>query len=130
MHKIKKVTKQFNLFLFSGVIATFVHYTFLFLAVELYSAGPVTSSTIGAILGAVTGYLLNARITFNDRKKSYKNFIRYMKLAVISATLNCLLMWVLVDYYDIYYIFSQILTTGILVFWNFILCHTWVYKEH
>jgi putative flippase GtrA len=106
-------------FLVVGVIATGVHYLVLVAAVEIAGRSAVTGSGIGFMVGAVVNYLLNRHYTFRSTVSHRTSGARFVVVMCGAWLLNQLLMHVLTVRLGLPYLFAQVLTTGVTLFWNF-----------
>ena len=57
-----------------GAIGTAVQYALLVIAVSVFGVLPVITSTVGAVFGAITNYVLNYRFTFSSSKEVAPQF--------------------------------------------------------
>jgi putative flippase GtrA len=115
----KRLTATFLRFLVVGVIATSVHYAVLITSVELLGWGPVLASGLGYSLGAIVNYLLNRRYTFRSDAPHGTAVIRFLIVILAGLGINVLLMNLFTVHFGLPYLVSQVLTTGIVLFWNF-----------
>lgn len=110
---------QFVQFAAVGAVGTVVHFEVLISFMEISIAGPVASSAVGALCGAVTNYYLNYLLTFRSdapHERALPNFV----LVVASAfVINVALMSVLARGLNFHYLAAQVLTTGIVLLWTF-----------
>jgi putative flippase GtrA len=113
-----------------GAIGTIGHYITLILLVELLAFDPTLSSLVGAIVGAVINYILNYRYTFKSDKPHHIAASKFMLIATIGASINTLLMYIFVEQLYLYYLIAQVLTTGIVLFWNFVLNKLWTFAAN
>jgi len=97
--------------------------------VEGLSINPVSSSTIGFILGAIVNYFLSYLVVFKSNKKHSETFIKFMAVASIGLSFNVSVMYFGTSILHWSYIISQILATGIVVFWNFSINKIWTFSH-
>lgn len=97
--------------------------------VELLSISPEISTATGAMLGAFTGYSLNKIIVFKHKQNTLESFIKYMLMAVTSAILNTIIMFICHRILNFYYIYAQIIATGVMVIFNYICCNYWIFID-
>lgn len=122
-------TACFGRFLGVGLLATLVQYAVLVAGVELLDAWPVRASAVGFALGAVLNYLLNRSYTFRSQVTHATGVFRFVVVVAIGLVANVLFMWLLNGYLGLNYLLSQVLTTGIVMFWNFVAHARWTFGE-
>ena len=121
--------KQFLLFSAVGAIGTLGHYLTLVTLVESRLLHAVPASVVGFMVGAIINYLLNYRFTFRSRKSHKEAMSKFFVVAVIGAVINTILMYLGVDVFHLYYLLAQILATGIVLLWNFIVNKFWTFGQ-
>lgn len=112
------MNKRFIKFLFVGIINTIVGYgsysIFIFLNIHYLIA-----NTLSTIIGVINSYILNKKITFNDKKTNTKTPFKFVSVYVVSYLVGMINLKILVDFFNINsYIagfFNLILTT--LISW-------------
>ena len=131
---IKKTNNGFIQFVRYGlvsVIALAVDFGGMVLLVELFSIHYLVAATVSFISGLVVNYLLSRAWVFTDRKyeSRVKEFIVFTGIGIVGLLLNNSIMWLAVEKIGIYYIFSKIIATILVFFWNFGLRKMLVFKE-
>lgn len=81
----------------------------------------LVSAGLAFAAGLVFVYLLNAFWVFRNRRFSNRSleFTVFVILGITSLGLNELMMWLLTDLAGIYYMFSKIVSTGFIWFFNY-----------
>ena len=126
---MRSLASQFTKFAGVGVIGTAAHYAALIALVQLVGANAVLASSTGAIIGATVNYILNYHYTFRSSKRHHEALTKFFAVAIIGFILNGILMAILTTSFEIYYLFAQIITTGIVLVWNFTGNHIWTFHE-
>ena len=129
MSAAKNNLTQFILFSAIGAVGTAGHYATLIMLVELIHLNPTFSSFLGAIVGAAINYLLNYKYTFRSSKPHHIAASKFMLIAAIGAGINTLLMYTFTHLAGIYYLLAQIITTLLVLIWNFLLNKMWTFAE-
>ena len=52
-----------------------------------------------------------------------------MIIAALGAGINTLLMFIFIRQLQLYYLLAQVLTTGIVLAWNFVLNKFWTFSD-
>jgi putative flippase GtrA len=126
---IASIGRQFSLFSLVGVVGTIAHYLLLLTLVELANVRPVGASMAGALLGALVNYALNYRYTFGSRRLHREALPRFMVVAGVGFALNAAIMWLAVAQVHIYYMLAQVITTAIVLVWNYLGNRLWTFSE-
>lgn len=119
---------QFIRFVGVGTVATLIQYAVLIVLKENQIAGAVMASTIGYIISGVFNYLLNYYFTFRSSEKHMAAAIKFTVVALIGLGLNGLFMYLSVEIIGLYYLLGQLITTSIVLIWNFTVNRYWTYR--
>ncbi|MBE0596260.1 MAG: GtrA family protein [Desulfuromonadales bacterium] len=119
--------RQFLCFAAIGATGTALHYLVLVGLVQLSLTGPVLASAVGATLGAVVNYLLNYRITFRSQKSHWEASARFFLVALVGLGLNSAILALFLHLLPVHYLVSQLLTTGLVLIWNFLGNKLWTF---
>lgn len=125
----KRLHLQFMRFAGVGAIGTMAHYALLVLLVEAIAANEVAASTAGATLGALVNYALNRRYTFDSEKRHREALTKFLIVAALGLTLNAFFMFVLVELLSVHYLLAQVVSTTLILVWNFIGNKFWTFRE-
>ncbi len=120
---------QFATFVGVGLTAAVGHFTTLAILVERQMAGPVLASLAGFIVGSIISYCLNRRFTFESTRTHAGALPRFAAVAGIAFVMTGLLMEFFVHWLGIYYIFAQVITTGMVLVWTFTAYRLWAFAH-
>jgi len=109
-----------------GVIGTLAHYSILYTLVEYFNFNPVWASGLGALAGLFINYVLNYSLTFKSRQAHTQTFPKFALIASLGMGLNLALMALL--YPHLYYLYAQVLTTLVVLIWNFFANSFWTFQ--
>jgi len=121
---IKKTNSTFlQLFryTFVGGFAFIVDFGTLVVLTEFLKIHYLVSAGIAFIFGLTINYFLSVKWVFNSRvmENRWLEFLLFALIGLVGLGLNELFLWILTDIFLIYYLFSKIITTIIVYFWNF-----------
>jgi 4-amino-4-deoxy-L-arabinose transferase-like glycosyltransferase len=117
---------KFISFSLVGVIGTLVHYSILYALVESYGFNPVWASGWGALAGLIINYVLNYSLTFKSQQSHVQTFPKFALIASFGLCLNMALMALLTHH--LYYLYAQVVTTGVVLIWNFFANSFWTFE--
>ena len=106
---------------FVGGFAFLVDYGLLVLLTEVCGLHYLVSATISFIAGLVVNYLLSTSWVFRKSKLENKwaEFAIFAIIGVVGLLLNNLLLYLFTDLARIHYMISKLLTTALVMIWNF-----------
>lgn len=121
---------MFIVYAMVGAVGTLVQYAFLFASVSwLHLLDPVKATVIGAFLGAVVNYILNARFTFRQSSGSHQvKFAKFAATAVLGMLLNGLIMHVLNQVMGLNYMLVQLIATVTVLLLTYSINRAWTFR--
>ncbi len=119
---MKNLIKQIMRFGVVGVISFLIDYGILYVLTEKANIYYLLSAGISFTVSVVINYLLSMSWVFKSNKKRGKKeeFIIFIVLSLGGLLLNQVMMYVLVDYMNVYYLLAKIVSTAIVMIYNFI----------
>jgi putative flippase GtrA len=124
---VTALAAQFGLFALVGLVGTAAHYAVLYSLVEFHGMGAVAASGWGALTGLIINYALNYTLTFRSDHAHWRTFPKFALIAGVGLVLNQALMALLVGW-GLYYLWAQVLVTGMVLVWNFIGNRWWTFN--
>lgn len=114
-------TSEFISYVGVGAFATIVDWTFVYIFTDFFGLWYVLSVVIGYIGGSLTNYLLNKKYTFkNTSMKIGHQFLIFHLITGMGFFLNLEIVVFLVEYLNVWYMFAKMISTSILLLWNFL----------
>lgn len=121
--------RQFSAFFLVGLAATAAHYAVLIALVEGAGAPAPPAALAGAMVGAVVSYLLNRRHVFDTQRTHVEAGWRFAVVSGVGFALTYGAMRLLVDRFGAPYLPAQVLTTGVVMAWNFLAHKYWSFRD-
>jgi putative flippase GtrA len=118
-HEPQKLLGQFFSFSSVGVFGTALHYAILIALVDFAKLNPLVASGTGAAAGALFNYFMNYTFAFKSRRKHRVAMPRFFAVVVSGLALNTAIMAIGIEALHLHYLYSQILATVLVLFWNF-----------
>jgi len=112
-----------------GALGTLAHYSVLIFLVQILSVNVLVATSIGALVGALVNYLLNYRWTFASNKRHSEAMVKFFAVAGVGFVLNGLFMTLFSAVLALHYLIAQVITTAMVLFWNFLGNHYWTFDE-
>ena len=117
----KSTRRQFAFFVVMGGTATGVDWLSFYSLNVLGGFSYLFAVILSFSLGAIVNYLLNKFITFKDQTRQIITQIGVFSLiCLVSLICSVLLMYALIEWVRLRPMLARIVTTGIMLFFNFI----------
>lgn len=117
-----KLLKQIFRFIIVGGIATVIDFVFLYIFKEFFNFNVIISNTLSFIISVIYNYIASIKWVFdvNENKNNKIQFILFIILSVIGLLINNVILYLLTDRLNIYYLISKIIATLFVMVFNFI----------
>lgn len=113
-----------------GVIGTLLDLGVLYILVEFAHFPILLGASCSFGVAVINNFVLNKVWTFENQEKNYKTqFIKFLLVSLIGLALTNGLMFLFVNIMAIWYLFAKILTSAVVVVWNFTLNKLWTFAE-
>ncbi len=123
-------TKQFAKYIIVGLIATLLDFSFLWLLVEFGHLHYFWAAILSVMIVLWFSFTLNKYWTFkNLEKKYFQQFIKYTISHAIALGVNLIVLTVLVEFFNLWYIFAKIFATAAAAITNFLLVKKFIFSE-
>ena len=116
-----KLFKQLFRFGIVGFTAFLIDAGLLYVLTEYLHIYYLISSVISFIVSLIYNYILSIFWVFDVKKKqTYKEVLSFTILSVIGLGVNQLVMYIGVDLLNVYYMLCKIISTIIVMVYNFV----------
>jgi len=114
--------KLYIKYIISGGTATLIDFSLLYFFTDIINLYYLISASIAFLVAFIISFCMQKFWTFrdNNRKKINKQIFLYFLVGIIGLVANYFGMYILVEKYNIWYIFSQAIITSILAIGNFL----------
>ncbi|MEG0408574.1 MAG: GtrA family protein [Bacilli bacterium] len=111
-----------------GILATLIDYVLLFSFREFAHFPVLTAATFSFTISLVFNYYYSMKYVFINQKEMgrKKQITIFFITAIVGYFINQFIMWVCIDYFNIYYMFSKVLATLVVMIFNFISRHVFL----
>lgn len=112
-----------------GIIGTGVDVFSLYLLIEYAHLPLLVATTIAFLLAVIHNFILNKFWTFRSASKNYRKlFIKFLIVSCVGLFLTNVSMYVQVEVLKIWYIYAKLMTSGIVLTWNFLANKYWTFS--
>lgn len=128
-HGLTRLGRLWQLIRFGmvGAVGTLAHYALLLVLVEGLGTSAMTGTASGSLLGALVNYVLSRRLVFASHRRHREALPRFLLVAASSLLLNAVFMYVMTVGLGWHYLFAQVLTTALLLLWNYVANALWTF---
>lgn len=119
---MKKLMEQMIRFGIVGVLAFVIDYTVLLVLTEVAGIHYLVSSAIAFLVSVIFNYIMSVTFVFETDKTRGKGaqFCLFALMSGGGLGINQVMMWLLSDWMFIPYQLSKVLTTGVVMVYNFV----------
>ncbi len=115
-----KNIKQFIKFCMVGVVSTAIDVGMFALLTKVAGVHYLISNVISFLTSLVNSYALNRKFTFrNKHKKIGRQFSKYLTVYTIGLGLSEIILFALVEKFDLEEIQAKLAAVGVVLFWNY-----------
>lgn len=116
-------------FLFAGT-ATVIDISLLFILTEFANLYYMLSAGIAYFAGMITNFVLNKFLNFETAEKNYtKQFSKFFVIAIIGLGLNQLIIYFLVETFDLWYMIARLISLFVVFSWSYLGNKYFTFKE-
>lgn len=117
-----KLMIQLMRFAVVGGSAFLIDYGVMIFLTELFEVDYLISCGISFTVSVIYNYILSVKWVFDvgDGRDKRQEFVLFLFMSIIGLGLNQLLMWLLVEKMEIYYMMAKIMVTVVVMVYNFI----------
>jgi len=122
--------KQIIKYIISGGTAAAVNLGLLYFFTAVLNLWYLLSSVLAFIVSFLVSFFLQKFWTFGDSKKDiiYKQMAVYLFITLINLGINTASMYILVDYFKVWYMLSQFIVSASIALWSFMVYKFFVFK--
>ena len=105
-----------------GGIATIIDFVFLYIFKEFLNFNVILANTLSFIISVTYNYIASITWVFDVNKNKNKNiqFIIFIIFSVVGLIINNVILYILTDKLNIYYLISKVIATLIVMVFNFV----------
>lgn len=115
------ITQIFRFFIVGG-ITTIIDFVFLYIFKEFLNINVIIANTLSFIISVTYNYIASISWVFDvDSNKDKKmQFMLFIVFSVLGLIINNIVIYILSDKFNLYYLISKVIATVIVMFFNFV----------
>ncbi len=127
LNKYKTIVK----FGIAGIIATATHFALLFILTDIFGLWYLLSTSLAFLVAFMVSFFSQKFWTFGDKRKQgmYKQMGGYFLVVSSGMAVNAVGMYALVDYANLYYLIAQVIMSGLVAIYNFLMYRFVIFKR-
>ncbi len=106
-------------FLVVGGGCFLLEYVLLYTLTEYVGFDPLVSAPIAFTISLVVNYILCVYVVFHAEHQSTTQAVLFLVTSVMGLGINQLVMWACIDILGIWYMFSKVVASAIVMIWNY-----------
>ena len=105
-----------------GGIATLIDFIFLYIFKEFLNMDVIIANTLSFIISVTYNYIASIVWVFDVNKDKNKKiqFILFILFSIFGLVLNNIILYILTDIFNMYYLISKVVATLFVMIFNFI----------
>ncbi len=105
-----------------GGIATLIDFIFLYIFKEFLNMDVIIANTLSFIISVTYNYIASIVWVFDINKEKNKKiqFILFILFSIFGLVLNNIILYILTDIFNMYYLISKVVATLFVMIFNFI----------
>lgn len=117
----KKTKRQYVRFIFAGSITLLLNLLLLYIFTDIFQIYYIASSIFAAIISSTLNFMIIRSWTFGEKNETrfWKQYFNFYIIRLFSAIVVLIALFVLTEFFGVYYIISQavgLLLGGIINF--------------
>ena len=105
-----------------GGIATIIDFVCLYIFKEFLNINIIIANTLSFIISVTYNYIASITWVFDVNKNKNKNvqFILFIVFSIVGLIITNIILYILTDKLNIYYLISKVIATIIVMIFNFV----------
>ncbi len=117
----KLIKYKFIRFAFSGSIATIIDIILLYILTEYIGIWYLISAIFSFLVGSITHFSISRHWVFKNLEKTFwRQYLSFFIIHLGGLAINITGLYILVEYFKIYYIIAKLLVVILGVTWTFL----------
>ena len=119
---MNKLVNKIIKFSIVGGIATIIDFACLYIFKEFLNFNIIFANTLSFIISVTYNYIASIVWVFDINKEKNKKiqFILFILFSIFGLVLNNIILYILTDIFNMYYLISKVVATFIVMIFNFI----------
>ena len=133
MEQVRRMAAKYAVFLkyaFVGCLGTAIDLGSLYVFIDRLHIHLLVATALSFMLAVINNFTLNKYWTFQNKSSNVrKQFIKFLIVSTIGLMLTEMCMAFFVYALNIWYMASKLITSGLVLMWNFLANKYWTFKD-
>jgi len=127
----KGVFSQAFKFAIVGVVNTLINLVVLYIFTEFLGVYYLVSAVFAFIVAVTNSFILNKIWTFKEdiKHKAASRYVKFIIVSIVALVVNLVFLWVMVEYFKMWYMFAQVLAVILNFLINFFGNKIWTFRK-
>jgi len=127
----KELFSQAFKFAIVGVINTLINLVLLYLLTEFLGIHYLVSAFFAFVVANLNSFILNKIWTFKEsiKHKAASRYVKFIAVSVTALAVNLIFLYVLVEFFRVWYMFAQVLAVLLNFLINFFGNKIWTFRK-
>ena len=128
----KESSKQFIKFSIIGALNTIINLAVLYVCTDIFGIYYLISAVIAFIFAVTNSFVLNKTWTFKEKinQDASSKYVKFFIISIIALAVNLIILYVLVESFEVYYIIAQLIGIISNLIINFFGNKLWTFKKY
>lgn len=123
------IPKKIVIFAFGGFIGAVCNWTITYSLTEYFYLYYLLSNLIGSTVNILFNFIYHRSITFNVFGDTGRRFVKFLIFSIVIIMLNISITFILTEVFGLWYLFSVITATFIVVTFNFAVNQLYIFFD-
>lgn len=125
-----KGVRQFAKYAVVGGFVTAVDFVLLYIFIEFFLMWYILAATLSFTTALITSFFLNKFWTFKNKDGNIPSqMTKFTIINLIGLGINLTVLYILVDFFSIWYLPAKVVATVFVLLWNFLGMRNWAFKK-
>ena len=121
LRKYKEFLKETFRYILAGCLTAFVNLSCYFMLSKVFSVNYLISNAIAWLLTVITGYTVDKKYVFKNRRRSKNELLKFFGSRVLSLFIDQFMIWILVAFAGLNSSAAKIVDSAVVVVVNYLL---------
>jgi putative flippase GtrA len=127
---MSKFKNKFFKYCVVGSFGTFVDLFFIYIFVDVFYLPVILSASISFVLAATSNFVFNNVWTFEKNNETVKaKYAKFMTVSIIGLMFTVILMYILNTLLSVWYLLAKVITSILVLIWNFYANSKWTFEN-
>lgn len=124
-------SQEVGRFLIVGLLASSIHLATLYTLTEYISLWYIPATLIGFLLAFTVSFTLQKKWTFKKaaEQRTSIQLKQFFSLQIAALLLNAIGLYVLVEFFGLWYLAGQTLLIGVIALITFLVCKHYIFRQ-